>query len=67
MAKDDSRLDRDEVARARALLGPPVRRARMWPVVAAAALLAAACIGFAVAMILAPPVTTEHVAKQAPE
>jgi hypothetical protein len=62
MASDDSNLDRAGMSRARALLAPPRRRQRIWPVLAAAALLAVVSIGFAVAMVLAPPVTKEHVA-----
>ena len=50
------------MAYARALLDPPRPRERMWPVVCAAALLAVSALGFAAAMILAPPIITEHVA-----
>ncbi|MBS0331388.1 MAG: hypothetical protein JSS35_01350, partial [Proteobacteria bacterium] len=46
----------------RALLSPPRRRERMWPTVAAAALFAASALAFATAMLLAPPLTSEHVA-----
>jgi hypothetical protein len=64
MAKPDSSLDRDPLARARALLDPPKRPERMWPVVGAAGLLALSALVFATAMIAAPPLTTEHVALQ---
>jgi hypothetical protein len=64
MAKPDSSEDRDPLARARALLDPPKRPERMWPVVGAAGLLALSALVFATAMITAPPLTTEHVALQ---
>jgi hypothetical protein len=60
----DSALDREEMARARALLEPPKRPERMWPVLAAASLLALSALTFATAMILAPPLTSEHVSQQ---
>ena len=66
MPADDSPLDETEMARARRLLATPRRVERLWPVVAAAAVLALAAIAFAAAMVLAPPVVTEHV-KSAPE
>jgi hypothetical protein len=62
MADPDSVLDLDALARARALLAPPVRIARMWPALGAAALLAVSALVFATAMLLAPPLTSEHVA-----
>ena len=65
--KVDSFLDAGEMARARALLEPPVRRQRLWPAVAAATALAFTSLLFATIMILAPPVTTEHVVKSAPK
>jgi len=34
----------------------------MWPAIAAAGLLAVSALAFATAMILAPPLTSEHVA-----
>ncbi|HXA38551.1 MAG TPA: hypothetical protein VNW53_06085 [Phenylobacterium sp.] len=49
------------MARARALLEAPQRRERIWPVLGAACLLAASALTFATAMILAPPLTSEHV------
>jgi hypothetical protein len=53
------------MARAGVLLRPPRRRERVWPALAAAASLAAAALAFAAAMIAAPPVTTEHLARDA--
>ena len=64
MASTDSVLDRDQLARARALLVRPERPQRMWPVLAAAAFLAVSALAFATAMILAPPLTSQHVAHQ---
>ena len=64
MAPSDSVLDPDQLARARVLLVRPERPQRMWPVLAAAALLALSALAFATAMILAPPLTSEHVAHQ---
>ena len=64
MATTDSVLDPDQLARARALLARPERPPRMWPVLAAAAFLAISALAFATAMILAPPLTSQHVAHQ---
>jgi hypothetical protein len=64
MLLGDSALDSSQIAYARALLDPPAPRERMWPVVCAAALLAISAVAFATAMILAPPIVTEHVAPQ---
>jgi len=58
-----SALDSEAMARARALIAKPERRQRMWPVVAAAGFLAIAALTFATAMIMAPPLHTEHTAK----
>ncbi len=52
------------MARARTLLLRPVRPQKMWPVLAAAAVLAVSALAFAAAMILAPPITSEHVAHE---
>jgi hypothetical protein len=60
-----SSLDADEIARARALLGPVKVRQSIWPVLAAAACLAVSALAFATAMILAPPLVSEHVARGA--
>jgi len=62
----DSILDAGAMAEARALLSVREPVERIWPVLAAATALTLASIVFAAAMILAPPVTTEHVAKAAP-
>jgi hypothetical protein len=51
------------MARARTLLRPPKPRERLWPVLAAAGFLALSALAFATAMILAPPVISEHVLK----
>ncbi len=58
----DSVLDADQIARARALLTPRPPRDSMWAPLGAAAALAVCGIAFAVAMVVAPPVKTEHVA-----
>lgn len=60
----DSALDAGEMIRARDLLEPTKRPERMWPVLAAATLLAVSALAFAAAMIMAPPVTREPVAHQ---
>jgi hypothetical protein len=59
-----SALDPDEMARARALLQRPVRRESVLPVLGAAAFAAVAALAFATAMILAPPVVSEHVVSE---
>lgn len=66
MATPDLTLDPDEMARARALLAAPEPQDPMWPVLAAAGFFALAAITFATAMILAPPLISEHVARGAP-
>jgi hypothetical protein len=67
MATLSSALDPDAMARARALIAKPAKRERMWPVLTAAGFLAIAALTFASAMILAPPLHTEHAAKDAVE
>ena len=62
MPSADSALDADRIARCRALLASPEPRESIWPPLAAASLLAISALAFAVAMIAAPPVSTEHVA-----
>ena len=52
------------MARARALLETPKTPERMWPALGAAGLLAVSALTFATAMIMAPPLTSEHVAKE---
>lgn len=58
-----STLDADAIGHARALLKPPTRPQRLWPVLTAAAFLAISALAFATAMILAPPLVSQHVAK----
>ncbi|HLZ76207.1 hypothetical protein [Phenylobacterium sp.] len=67
MSATDSALDAEQMARARRLLERPRRAERMWPVLAAAGFLAVAALTFATAMIMAPPLHTEHAAKGAIE
>ncbi|THD80759.1 MAG: hypothetical protein E7812_06780 [Phenylobacterium sp.] len=59
-------VDPEALARARALLEPPKTRERIWPVLGAATLLALSALAFATAMIMAPPVVSEHVLKSTP-
>ena len=66
MDAGDSILEPDEMARARDLLKAPDRRDPTWPALVAAMLLACASVVFAAISVLAPPVTTEHVARGAP-
>ena len=63
MAMNDSALNPEETARIHALLAPRTRTERMWPVLAAALLAAVSALAFATAMIMAPPVVSEHVAE----
>jgi hypothetical protein len=58
----DSCLDSVAMGRARALLRAPMPRERIWPVVAAAGFAAISALAFAVAMIMAPPTLSRHVA-----
>jgi len=62
MASTLSALDADALARAKALLVRPRRRDRIWPVLGAAGFLALSALVFAAAMIMAPPVVSEHIA-----
>jgi hypothetical protein len=64
MAAPTTVLDPDAMTRARSLVERPQRRERMWPVLGAAGLLAVSALTFATAMIMAPPLTSEHVAHQ---
>jgi hypothetical protein len=66
MAMTDSALNPEETARIRALLAPKAKKERMWPVLAAALLAAFSALAFATAMILAPPVTSQHVVQSQP-
>jgi hypothetical protein len=61
MAMNDSTLNPAATARIRALLAPRTKRERMWPVLAAALLAAISALAFATAMIMAPPVVSQHV------
>ena len=65
MATNDSALDADAISRARALVTPEVARSSMWPVLGAAAFFAVSALAFATAMVVAPPVVTEHVVQSA--
>lgn len=62
MATPDSAVDRELLAHVRRLLATPERPQRLWPAVAAAGLLAVSALVFATAMLVAPPLTNEHVA-----
>ncbi|MBS0361483.1 MAG: hypothetical protein JSR98_08885 [Proteobacteria bacterium] len=64
MATPDSALDLGALERARALLTPQAPKERVWPALGAAALLAVSALVFATAMLLAPPLTSEHVARE---
>jgi len=66
MASTLSALDAEAMAQARALLATPARPVRMWPVLGAAAALAVASLGFATAMLAAPPLVSEHVTHSPP-
>lgn len=66
MSANDSALDQEAVARARALLARPAPRERLWPAVAAATFLALSALAFATAMVIAPPLVTRPVAPSAP-
>jgi hypothetical protein len=66
VVRTDSLLDTDAMGRARALLRTPERRDPMWPALLAATALALTSVAFATVAVLAPPVSTEHVAQSAP-
>ena len=53
MSLTETALDAAAIDRARALLARPRPRERIWPVLAAAGLLALSALAFAAAMILA--------------
>ena len=59
-----SALDPQAMARAKALIAKPEKAERMWPALSAAGFLAVAALTFATAMLLAPPLTSEHVARE---
>jgi hypothetical protein len=62
MAANDSALDPDAMSRARALVAPRPQKDSVWPALAAAGLFAVSALVFATAMVVAPPLVTEHVA-----
>jgi hypothetical protein len=66
MSSIESALDGEAMDRARALLRSPKPRERVWPVLAAAGLLAGSALVFATAMIMVPPVVSEHIVRAAP-
>ena len=57
-------LDPAKTHRARRLLATPTEKERVWPALTAAAAAASAALALATAMILAPPVTTTHIAQE---
>lgn len=63
MSFTESALDSEAMTRARTLLQKPQPRERIWPVLGAAGLLALSALAFATAMIMAPPLISEHVLK----
>ena len=62
MATPDSVLDHEALAYAKALLKPPLERENLAAALGAALFAAVAALGFAVAMVMAPPVTTSKLA-----
>jgi hypothetical protein len=48
--------------RAKSLLERPEARQRLWPALGAAVFLALSALAFATAMLMAPPLVSEHVA-----
>ena len=66
MAMSDSAISPEATARIRALLAPRAKTERMWPMLGAAFLAAVSALAFATAMIVAPPVTSQHVVQSAP-
>jgi hypothetical protein len=67
MATTDSALNPEVVARIRGLLAPTPTNESLWPTLAAALFAAVAALAFATAMIMAPPVVSEHVVQSAPK
>jgi hypothetical protein len=63
MATTLSALDTEAMDRARKLVERPEKPQTMWPVLGAAALLAVSTLAFATAMFVAPPLTSEHSAR----
>jgi hypothetical protein len=62
MANADSVLDHEALAYAKALLKPPLERENLLAAVGAALFAAVSALAFAVAMVMAPPVTTSQLA-----
>lgn len=62
MANADSVLDHEALAYARALLKPPLEKESVMAALAAALFAAVSALAFAVAMVMAPPVTTSKLA-----
>ena len=62
MPHSDSVLDREALAYAKALLKPPLERENLLGAVGAALFAAVAALGFAFAVVMAPPVTTSKLA-----
>ena len=62
MATTDSVLDHEALAYAKALLKPPLERENLAAALGAALFAAVAALGFAVAMVMAPPVTASKLA-----
>ncbi|MBI5941603.1 MAG: hypothetical protein HY859_14390 [Caulobacterales bacterium] len=62
MANADSVLDHEALAYAMALLKPPLERENLWAALGAALFAAVSALAFAVAMVMAPPVTSSKLA-----
>ena len=62
MAHADSVLDHEALAYARVLLKAPVERENLVGALSAALFAAVSALAFAVAMVMAPPVTTSKLA-----
>ncbi len=62
MAQADSVVDHEALAYARALLKPPLEKDNLPAALGAALFAAVSAMAFAVAMVMAPPVTTSKLA-----
>lgn len=62
MANADSVLDHEALAYAKALLKPPLERENLLGALGAALFAAVSALAFAVAMVMAPPVTSSRLA-----
>ena len=60
MANADSVLDHEALGYAKALLKPPIERESVLAALGAALFAAVSALAFAVAMVMAPPVTTSR-------